>query len=70
MLDIPKNNLKDAKEKLMIVFGIKIDRVKFITKLLPKKLEKTVKAASKVLVKQSVTFLKIQLLIDLFSFYN
>ena len=43
----------------VIVFGIEMDTRKFIAKLLDEKLEKAVKATSKVLAKQSVTFLNI-----------
>lgn len=56
---MPRNNLKNVEKMQVIVFGIEIDTKSFIAKLLDKKLEKAVKTISKVLFKQSVTFLDI-----------
>ena len=59
LLGILRNDSKDAEGTQVIVFGIEIDTKKFTAKLLDGKLEKAVKATSKVLAKQSVTFLDI-----------
>lgn len=56
LLGILRNNLKDAKGTLVIVFKIEIDIKKFMVRLLNNKLEKAVKALSNVLAKQLVTF--------------
>ena len=49
LLGIPRNNSKDAEGTHVIAFGIEIDTRKFIAKLPDEKLEKAVKATSKVL---------------------
>lgn len=49
LLGIPRNDLKDAKDTLVIVFGIKIDIKSFKTRLFDDKLRKAVKATNKVL---------------------
>lgn len=49
LLAIPKNDLKDAKVTLVIVFGIEIDTRNFTARLSNDKLEKAVKAMNKVL---------------------
>lgn len=59
LLGIPRNDLKDAEGTLVIVFRIEIDTRNIIARLPNDKLEKAVKVTSKVLAKQSVTFLKI-----------
>lgn len=53
----------------MIVFGIEIDTRSFKTKILIKKLEKTIKITIKILAKQLITFLNILLLVRFLSFY-
>ena len=68
LLGILRNNLKDAKGTLVIVFGIEIDTRNFTARLPNDKLEKAVKATNKVLVEQSVTFLDIQSLVGFLSF--
>ncbi len=68
LLGIPRNDSKDAEETQVIVFGIEIDIRKFTAKLPDEKLEKAVKVTSKVLAKQSVTFLDIQSLVGFLSF--
>ncbi len=65
---IPRNDSKDAEGMQVIVFGIEIDTRKFTAKLSNEKLEKAVKATSKVLAEQSVTFLDIQSLVGFLSF--
>ena len=49
LLEIPRNNSKDAEGMQVIVFGIEIDTRKFTAKLPDEKLQKVVKATSKVL---------------------
>lgn len=51
--------MKNAESILVIIFEIKIDTRNFIAKLLNNKLEKAVKADSKVLTKQLVIFFDI-----------
>ncbi len=68
LLGVLRNNSKDAEETQVIVFGIEIDTRKFIAKLPNEKLEKAVKATSKVLAEQSVTFLDILSLVGFLSF--
>lgn len=68
LLKISRNDLKDIEGILIIVFEIEIDTKNFIARLLNNKLEKTGKAISKVLTKQLVTFLDIQLLVGFLSF--
>ncbi len=68
LLGIPRNDSKDVERTQVIMFAIKIDTRKFTAKLPDKKLEKAVKANSKVLAEQSVTFLDIQSLVGFLSF--
>lgn len=68
LLGIPRNDSKDAKGTQVVVFGIEIDIKKFIVKLPDEKLEKAVKATSKILAKQLVTFPDIQFLVEFLSF--
>lgn len=70
MLKITKNDLKDVKDILIIIFGIEIDIKNFTARLPNDKLEKVVKAISKVLIKQLVIFFDIQLLIEFLSFWS
>lgn len=70
LLDIPKNNSKNVEDTKMVVFGIKINTKSFIARLLNKKPDETIKATSKVLAKQLVTFLDIQFLVEFLSFYS
>lgn len=59
LLRIFKNDSKDIERTQVIVLRIEIDTKKFTANLLDEKLEKAVKATSKVLAKQWVTFLNI-----------
>lgn len=59
LLEISKNNLKNVKSTYIIVLQIEIDTKSFTARLLNDKLEKTVKATSKVLSKELVTFFNI-----------
>lgn len=68
LLGIPRNNLKDAEGTLVIVFAIEIYTKSFIARLPNDKLKKAVKATSKFLAEQSVTFLDIQSLVGFLSF--
>lgn len=68
LLGIPRNDSKDAEGTQVIVFGIEIDTRSFTAKLPDEKLEKAVRATSKVLAEQSVTFLDIQFLVGFLSF--
>lgn len=51
LVGIPKNNSKDIEATLVIVFRIEINTKSFTPRLLNDKLEKAVKAISKVLAK-------------------
>lgn len=51
LLEILKNDTKDAEKMQVIVFRIEIDTRKFTAKLIDKKVEKAVKAISKILAK-------------------
>lgn len=59
LLGIPRNDSKDVEGTQIIVFRIEIDTKSFTTKLPDEKLEKAVKATSKILAEQSVTCLDI-----------
>lgn len=68
LLKITKNNSKNSKKMQIIIFEIEIDTKNFIAKLPNQKLEKAVKAISKVLAKQLIIFLNIQSLIKFLFF--
>lgn len=68
LLGIPRNDSKDAEGRKVVFFGIEIDTKSFIARLPNEKLDKAIKATSKVLAEQSVTFLDIQSLVGFLSF--
>lgn len=68
LLEIPRNNSKDTEGTQVIVFGIEVDTRSYTARLPTEKLEKAIRATSKVLAKQSVTFLDIQSLVGFLSF--
>lgn len=57
LLEIPRNNLNNIKDTLLIVFKIEIDTKIFIARFLNDKFEKSMKTISKVLAKQLLPFL-------------
>lgn len=59
LLRISRNDSKNKEGTQVIIFGIVIDTRKFTTKLPDDKLEKAIKATSKILAEQLVIFLDI-----------
>lgn len=70
LLEILKNDSKNAKSTLIIVFEIKIDIRSFIVRVTDYKWEKAIRRTSKALIEESVPFLDIQLLIRFLFFYS
>ncbi len=59
LLGIPRNDSKDREGTQITVFGIEVNTSSFTARLPPEKLEKAIKATTKVLAEQSVSFLDI-----------
>lgn len=70
LLDIPRNDLKDAEGTKVIVFRIEINTRSFTARLLKDKLDKAIKATGKVLAKHSAIFLNIQSLVGFLWIYS
>lgn len=68
VIGIPRNNLKDFKAVIVIVFGIEVDTTKFIARVPKDRLEQAQKATSKTLASDSVALLDIQSLVGFLSF--
>lgn len=68
ILGIPRNDSKDCKGTLVVVFGIEIDTFTFTAWLPKEKLDKVISATTKIIKKKSVSFVDMQSLVDFLSF--
>lgn len=68
LLGIPRNESKDGKGTQITVFGIEIDTSTFTARLPAEKLDKAIRATSKVLAEHFVSLLIVQFVVGFLSF--
>lgn len=70
LIAILRNDSKDCKITVIVVFRIKVNTSNFLIRLPKKKIDKAITATKKVFKEKSFSFTNMQLLVGFLSFYS